>query len=471
VCTGGANDGLGCLGDFQCPDGTCDGGTCYGRIDYYYDGNLIYSGGQYAGTSSEQFLIYTDNYPNNTDLDDLVVETGDPCPATCGNLIVEAGEQCDGENDGNCPGRCIAPGDTGPNGETECSCIIPAQTACTATDLVNGTTNVVSHGGWWTFVADATATAVNTCGSEGYDSALVLYTGVCDSLELLLVNDDCDVDSPYSYGAADPLAPCHPVAAFPWESCFCYPTSIGQQYWVWDARAGAIGGVTNITLEKRQDCGATWEGGACCDGYGACTDDVLEADCQDVGDQWVAQKICGTDAVDCQTVLGACCDTTPGGGAVCTDGVLEADCQGTYDEYSLGALCADVTCREVTGACCNGFTGTCTTTTIGNCSGQNMVWTEATACADVTCEAIPGACCNRLNPDPLALDGICTDGVIQADCQGENLVWTKGTLCANVTCDAIFQPIPTVSEWGIVVLALLLLVGAKIYFGRREVVA
>jgi hypothetical protein len=66
--------------------------------------------------------------------------------------------------------------------------------------------------------------------------------------------------------------------------------------------------------------------------------------------------------------------------------------------------------------------------------------------------------------------GICTDGVIQADCQGENLIWTKGAACSQVDCPATFQAIPTVSEWGLVVLALLLLVGAKVYFGRREAI-
>ena len=42
--------------------------------------------------------------------------------------------------------------------------------------------------------------------------------------------------------------------------------------------------------------------------------------------------------------------------------------------------------------------------------------------------------------------------------------------------DAIFAPecdgaIPTVSQWGIVVMALLLLAAGKIYFGRRRVSA
>ena len=43
--------------------------------------------------------------------------------------------------------------------------------------------------------------------------------------------------------------------------------------------------------------------------------------------------------------------------------------------------------------------------------------------------------------------------------------------CAGVD-DAVFGPcepgaIPTVSEWGLVILALLLLAAGKVYFGRR----
>ncbi|MGB2986512.1 MAG: hypothetical protein WBE26_11590, partial [Phycisphaerae bacterium] len=48
-----------------------------------------------------------------------------------------------------------------------------------------------------------------------------------------------------------------------------------------------------------------------------------------------------------------------------------------------------------------------------------------------------------------------------------------GTVCLgdsnhNGEDDACEHPIPTVSEWGLVVIALLLLTGGKIYFGRRR---
>jgi hypothetical protein len=471
VCVGGTDDGAPCIGDFQCGGGgVCTGGDCVGRVDYSYGGAPLYTGSLYAGTTSEQFLIYTDNFPGDNDVDDLVVETGDPCPTICGNLEIEPGEECDGINDGFCPGACVAPGGTGPNGEGECTCVVGGPTCDSATPAVNGSNSEYSHGGWWTFTADTTAYAVETCGTATHDTAIFALTGVCDSLEVLEFNDDCD-DNTYGYGlGADPLASCYAIGGIdsPYNSCLCIATNPGQQYWVLAANAG-LGRETIVTLTKRNTCGEVWENGACCDGYGTCVDDVAAGACADLGDVWTAQKYCST-VEPCDVTLGACCDRSPLLGGACTDGVEAASCAGPNQVYSLGALCADVTCTEVTGACCNGVAGTCSQTLKGNCNVSNSgsSWTQETSCSAITCTAVPGACCDHFNPDPLALDGICTSGVISADCQGENLEWTKGVSCSAVQCDAVFQAIPTVSEWGLVVLALLLLVGAKVYFGRRQ---
>ena len=74
------------------------------------------------------------------------------------------------------------------------------------------------------------------------------------------------MNSPYSYGYADPLAPCHPVTGFPWEACTCADTVKGDQYWVWDVRVGLCD-LAVVTLSKRETCDVIWENGACCDGY------------------------------------------------------------------------------------------------------------------------------------------------------------------------------------------------------------
>jgi len=83
------------------------------------------------------------------------------------------------------------------------------------------------------------------------------------------------------------------------------------------------------------------------------------------------------------------------------------------------------------------------------------------------CPPQSGACCNH-DAGPLASEGLCEETVMN-DCVCPRCVWTKGVTCDQITtCTADFIPIPTVSEWGMVVLTLLLLIGGKVYFARRE---
>jgi len=118
----------------------------------------------------------------------------------------------------------------------------------------------------------------------------------------------------------------------------------------------------------------------------------------------------------------ACCDHAQPGG-VCVDGAASEDCSGGQLEYFPNETCAEVeargACDEHEGACCDGdpFGG---------------------------CVALP--------------ESLCTC----AKC-----VFHKDLLCEEVECVRI--PIPTISQWGLVVLTLLLLTGAKVYFGRRQV--
>jgi len=48
--------------------------------------------------------------------------------------------------------------------------------------------------------------------------------------------------------------------------------------------------------------------------------------------------------------------------------------------------------------------------------------------------------------------------------------WSRETDCVYVTCDPSFVTIPTVSAWGLVILALVLLIGGKIWLGGRVAV-
>jgi hypothetical protein len=249
--------------------------------------------------------------------------------------------------------------------------------------------------------------------------------------------------------------------------------------------------------------------GSCCDKSlglgGACTDGVLEANCNDDQHNWVKGGSCTNVAGKCDTItlhsslcdIGGCTNwpnvgkpcATPSDCAVpgfcfagtCSGGT--AGCRGDYDctppsvcnkfpGESGGKLClTDADCA-ITASPCEEHTGACCTLIKGDCQ-DGLLSSECLAkdpflqphyffkqlCADIVCDAELGACCDH---DTF---GGCTDTTYN-DCQGGKLEWQKGISCANKDC--LHEAIPTVSEWGLVVLTLLLLVGAKVYFGRRQ---
>lgn len=92
-------------------------------------------------------------------------------------------------------------------------------------------------------------------------------------------------------------------------------------------------------------------------------------------------------------------------------------------------------------------------------------------CTDFGCYYVDrcGACCLE--------DDTCTDDVGRIACENARGVFHGlGTSCAgdndgdgrDDACAGPVDEIPTVSEWGLAVVALLLLIGGKIYFGRRQ---
>lgn len=202
--------------------------------------------------------------------------------------------------------------------------------------------------------------------------------------------------------------------------------------------------------------------GSCCDSSpgagGACTDGVLAADCEGPQQTWRKGLTC--DEAECAEATGACCNRSPGAGGACTDDVLSADCQGNQQTWTKGASCDEVDCDEAVGSCCNGLTGDCSETLQSGCApGEQVVWTKGGSCS--ACAAAFGACCDGET-------GECSS-TIMADCNCEQCTWTKGADCSEIECEGSFTAIPTVSEWGLVIMALLLLVGGKVYFGRRQV--
>ncbi len=75
-------------------------------------------------------------------------------------------------------------------------------------------------------------------------------------------------------------------------------------------------------------------------------------------------------------------------------------------------------------------------------------------------EPLCGACCDQWIGD-------CEDAVLETSCNCPNCAWSRGQECADIECIPEFVPIPTMSDWGLVVLTLLLLSGAKVHFNRR----
>ncbi len=163
--------------------------------------------------------------------------------------------------------------------------------------------------------------------------------------------------------------------------------------------------------------------GQCCFGLGTsdqgCVDDVLRSECDDEPGPVVftPDHRCPPIGPDCAHI-GACCDT------------LNAQCEDRVEE--------------------------------GACQGTHRAWTRNAFCDQVECTADTGACCDR---DPFAAS--CADNVVLSDCQCATCTWRKLAACAEIECTQI--SIPTTSEWGLAILTLLLLTGAKIYFGRSKV--
>jgi len=425
TCNGGANDAMPCTSALDCPD-TLD---CRGFIEYSDGSGLYYTGQAWAGLTFEQNLFYSDNTgagnPTGMDIDDFSLEIDpNPCPVVCGDGDITGGEECEpgGGLDAACPGRCVPAGGTGAQGEPECTCDIGP--CAVSIDLPNGDgQSFADQFGWWTFTAGAPAYGISTCGTADYDSALLVFTGTCDNLSYapgnhsygIAYNDDC-YGGPNFGDGSDPLASCYNGASalyYPYNSCLCLPATEGQDYWVFDGRV-SYGQTTVLNVDKRLSCDSQAAFGACCDPFDGCIDVATAGDCDPRG-TFTANKTCAGVGDQCPApYLGACCDR-------------------------LTAACSEV--REP------------------NCTG-NSTFSLGTHCGTGVCQPDKGACCIQT---PFDASCSVTKGV---DCTG---FFTAGSDCSAVACAP--EVIPTVSEWGLVIMALLLLVGAKVYFGRREALA
>jgi hypothetical protein len=437
---------------------TVDMDPCTNVINYSYGGALIYTSCTYAGTNLEQFLIFGDNYTGSSvDIDDLVMTTGTPPPSVCGNGIIDGCslEQCE-------PGVIACnPGHTCNPADCTCSRICTFAEPCVLQNGENGPfvgPFDSAFGGIFVYEAGGVeAVSIELCGSTGIDT-FISYWGSCeDPADAGSSNDDCcdpaDTANCGSFGnGSDPTASCYNNLTANYESCTCHDNPLaGDSCYLLQTNGGNDTDVSLlITVNKKAVCGGPHVG-SCCDTNGAdtgCTENVLAANCVGADKVWTENGKCPGTCVCIPICAGVTCGDD-GCGGNCPD------------------LCSD-------GLACNGVE-TCNFTTEVCGTGTPIVCTDNNVCNGLeTCR----------NPDGACLPGsllVCNDGLFcngEEDCNPSSGCFDNPDPCdpdrdscnegLNV-CEPL--PIPTVSEWGIAVLTLLLLIGAKVYFGRRQVTA
>lgn len=220
---------------------------------------------------------------------------------------------------------------------------------------------------------------------------------------------------------------------------------------------------------------------ACCDAEtGACY--MADASCCVAngdtpfgpGSECTAPEACCLPDDTCQNLDPLCCTeqggTPQGLDSVCT--APEACCfsDGTCQE--LDPVCCleqggtpqgpDSVCMGMQ-ACCDPLTGTCYMADAACCldnggspQGPGSVCTASEACClpDNTCVLLDPLCCAEQGGTPRGPGSACL-----GDGDGDGL----DDLCVPPT-----DIIPTMGEWGLVIMVLLLAISAKIQFGRRR---
>jgi hypothetical protein len=184
------------------------------------------------------------------------------------------------------------------------------------------------------------------------------------------------------------------------------------------------------------------------------------------GDQCTPQPVdpCCAEYACVASVCTAQCDPLCDDGNACTTDTCGPNgCVNLPVDCEDGLFCTADSCEPDTGciatSACPPATDGCVFRNI-SCDENNDVCVDAADdefCDDgdscnglESCSLATGACLPGSAPNCLDGDGCCPDG------------------CTDDTdSDCPLTPIPTVSTWGLIVLALLLATMAKLYFGRR----
>lgn len=195
-----------------------------------------------------------------------------------------------------------------------------------------------------------------------------------------------------------------------------------------------VGGTVNImeVLSLNRACTVDAD---CHDGN-PCTDDV----CNAAGTCDFLNNTAACDDGDPCTIADTCA------GGVCQSGV-PPDCSGAGDQ------CNTASCDP------NGAEGNCNTLTPvadGTPCDDDLFCSATDTCSGGVCVGSGDPCAGQLCDET---NDACVDCFTDLDCP-------QGTFCNAGRCTPI--AIPTVSEWGMIVMTLLLLTGGTIVLGRRR---
>ncbi|MBI1825013.1 MAG: hypothetical protein HY287_12380 [Planctomycetes bacterium] len=448
-----------------------------GLIRYYYDDRLIYQANSDGTATVQRAIMQTDNggAPGEyVDVDNYEVYRNSVCETFCGNGILELYEECEPGIPGLCPpGRCIAAGQPG-----ECTC----RSICTLDDpciLHNGENGPFigplnsAFGGIFTYTSDGVAHAfsVDFCGSAGTDTPIYVFGSAGG---LIASNQICCDPSDPACGesgmGSTPSASCYDQVTAPnYEGCTCVRSFSSSLYFIQTIGA-PIGTSIRVNINKLASCDGIFLG-SCCDTNGldaGCSDDVEQTACVGPDKHWNNEK-CADVSCNCQpNCQGGVCGSDGCGGS-CGDCDNHNVCDGMETCDPNGQCVAGTSLNCDDGLFCNGMESCnpnsgCHPGAPPNCS-------DGMACTIDQCNEAIRACTHTPN------DALCDDGVF---CNGAESCTPSG--CAQGTppctsdevcnesarsCSPRFTPIPTVSQWGLVVIAVVFLIAAKVA-GRRN---
>jgi hypothetical protein len=334
--------------------------------------------------------------------------------------------------------------------------------------------------------------SIDTCGtSPDYETGIAYWGSWTDPADFGVDNDDCCDVVAAGYGGcanSDPTAACYDADDSDlraYSACACYDLPLaGDSLWGAIIRPSTSPLVVNIS--KKAECGGG-VAGSCCDtnghdgdGFG-CVDTVTEADCSGDYDTWDPIAKCPDIVCDCIPD----CDGRECGDDGC-DGICTSNSDGSPNDCDDDNVCTDDSCGA-DGVCVNADNAIdcddglfCTVNDVcalGECHGVARVCPQGNGVCDgeEECDEVADICTNPpdlVYPDDLFCNGVETCDPVEGVQDNEDPCDDPGTQVCYEEDDECFDlVIPTVSEWGLVILALLLLTGAKIYFSRRQATA